>query len=151
MNSSLLLAIFFAGGSTLGLAEPARTSNAEPDEYLSSKSLSMLRNQISQSLTGAGIRVFSPRGWISMREMSVTGFCGGAALGEGMPRFNLSFREETTGRLIQDVQDENGDPLYFNQKPKINNKLGSFRGADGGESWSEMLISQDATWEPNGY
>jgi hypothetical protein len=134
------------------MAADADKSKME-DDYLSLKSLSMPRQQISMSLQAPAIRIYCPRGWICMREMSVTGFTGGAGLGDGMPRFNLSFREESTGTLIQDVQDECvsplPDPLYFNQGTTLSNKLGpKWNGPDGN---SEMLISQEAVWEPNGY
>ena len=96
------------------------------------------------------IRIFNKRGAVVFREMSVTGLGRLLLLPilKGDYRFNLSFREESTGALIQDVQDENGDPLYFNTHPKEFYDMGSFRGNPG---WSLMLISQDAVWQPNLY
>ena len=124
---------------------------AETADYLSPESLAMPRQQIGRAMEAPAIRIYNQRGAVAFREMSVTGLgklLFPPILKAGY-RFNLSFREETTGALIQDIQDENGDPLYFNQNPKVDNEMGSYRG--GPKGWSLMLISQNAVWQPNLY
>ena len=115
---------------------------AETGDYLSPETLAMPRQQIGRAMEAPAIRIYNQRGAVAFREMSVTGLgrlLFPPLLKAGF-RFNLSFREEATGALIQDIQDENGDPLYFNQNPKVNNEMGSYRG--GPQGWSLMLISQ---------
>ena len=105
------------------------------DSYLTPESLAKPRAEIA--LVDSSLRVFNQRGCVSARDWTV---CG-VKLVRFPPinlldyRFGLSFRERTTGTLIVDNQDEYRDPLYLNQRDKDPN----------------LLISQDATWQPNLY
>jgi hypothetical protein len=141
-EASLFVLCFFALASVRAVAETG--------DYLSLESLAMPRQQIGRAMEAPAIRIYNQRGAVAFREMSVTGL--GQLLFpptlKGDYRFNLSFREESTGALIQDIQDENGDPLYFNQNDNECDNMGAFRGDPG---WSLMLISQDALWQPNLY
>ena len=98
---------------------------------------------------GPAIRLYSGRGYVAMRDMTVTGIqrLSFPPLVDRGYRFNLALREEATGTLVQDLQDEGGDPLYYNLAPDVSNKLGVSRG--GPDGWTWVLLSQDALWQPN--
>ena len=105
------------------------------DNFLTPESLAKPRAEIA--LADSSLRVFNQRGCVSPRDWTV---CGVKLL--RFPpiclvdyRFGLAFREQTTGTLILDNQDEYEDPLYLNQKEKDPN----------------ILLSQDAVWQPNLY
>ena len=105
------------------------------ENFLTPESLTKLRAEIA--LADSSLRVFNQRGCVSPRDWTVCGF----KLLRFPPirildyRFGLAFRERTTGTLILDNQDEYEDPLYLNQKEKDPN----------------ILISQEAEWQPNLY
>jgi len=128
--------------------------------FLSPEALSMSRPRIS--LQGRALRLFNVRGSVSFRTGTVTGLKAmlyppfnpsesplppPLGLSEG-GFFGLAFREEQTGTLIQDIQDEFDDPLYLNQKASSANRLGPVYNAN--ES-SSILLSQDAHWWPHCY
>ena len=111
---------------------------------------------------GRDLRLFSLRGSTSFRARTVTGLKAMVypPLNLSDPQitpplglsesgfFNLSFREQHTGTLIQDIQDEFGDPLYLNQKLNSANQLGPVYTE--GEA-SSILLTQDAHWWPHCY
>jgi len=105
------------------------------DGFLTPESLAKPRAEIA--LADSSLRVFNQRGCVSPRDWTVCGF----KLLRFPPicildyRFGLAFRERTTGTLILDNQDEYEDPLYLNQKEKDPN----------------ILLSQEAAWQPNLY
>jgi hypothetical protein len=79
--------------------------------FLTTESLAMPRRQIS--LKGTDLRLFNARGSLTFRERTVTGiaelFIAPRAASRVPVSFNLSFREETLGALIEDNQDEWGE------------------------------------------
>ena len=79
-------------------------------EYLTPDVLAMPRRQIS--LKGTDLRLFNARGSLTFRERTVTGiaelFIAPRSASRVPVSFNLSFREETLGALIEDNQDEWG-------------------------------------------
>ena len=105
------------------------------------------------------LRLFNRRGTTSFRPRTVTGLKAMIFMPFNMSdpqttpplslsdsgHFNLSFREETTGVLIQDIQDEFSDPLYLNQKPAADNRLGPHFGE---REASLLLLYQDGVWSP---
>ena len=111
---------------------------------------------------GRDLRLFNVRGSVSFRRLTVTGLKAmiypplNLSDSQVTPPlglsesgfFNLSFREEETGTLIQDIQDEFGDPLYLNQKPLSANRLGPVYKED---EASSILLTQDAQWWPHCY
>ena len=94
-------------------AEPPKTS---PPDWLTPEALAMLRERISRSLPDSALRLYTNRGFVSLRDMTVTGIqrLSFPPVITREYRFNVAFREEATGVLIQDLQDEGGDPLYYN-------------------------------------
>jgi hypothetical protein len=128
--------------------------------FLSPASLSMPQPRIA--FTGRELRLYSHRGSTSFRGRTVTGLkamiypplnlsdsqvAPPLGLSEG-GFFNLAFREEETGTLIQDIQDEFADPLYLNQKSISANQLGPFYNDNDASS---ILLTQDAQWWPHCY
>lgn len=139
-----LLSGWLLAGSCFGQA-----GAAEQPVWLRPEALGMPREQISTSLPSASLRIYSPRGHVATRDMTVTGIqhlSFPPAVDRGY-RFNLAFREEATGLLVQDLQDEGGDPLYYNLFANMSDKLGAHRSHR--EGWSWVLLSQDAFWQPN--
>jgi len=143
--------------STFRIVPPEGSAS---DLFLSPQSLSMPGPRIS--FQGRDLRLYSLRGSTSFRPRTVTGLKAmiypplnlsdpqispPLGLSEG-GFFNLSFREEQTGTLIQDIQDEFGDPLYLNQRLKSANRMGPVYTED--ES-SSILLTQDAQWWPHCY
>jgi hypothetical protein len=133
---------------------------ADADIYLSPAALSMPLPRIA--LPGRSLRLFSLRGSTSFRGRTVTGLkamiypplnlsdpqtAPPLGLSEG-GFFNLSFRERETGTLIQDIQDEFGDPLYLNSEPRSTDRMGP--AYKDGEA-SSILLTQDAHWWPHCY
>ena len=143
--------------SSFRIAPP---SGADAGIFLSPAALSMPQPQIG--FTGRDLRLYSQRGSTSFRGRTVTGLKAMIypPLNLSDPQiapplglsesgfFNLAFREEQTGTLIQDIQDEFADPLYLDQKPRSANQLGPVYKHD--ES-SSILLSQDAQWWPHCY
>jgi hypothetical protein len=125
-----------------------QTPNAGQQDWLTPEALAMPREQISRSLPDSALRLYTGRGYVSLRDMTVTGIqrLSFPPVITREYRFNLAFREEATGVLIQDLQDEGGDPLYYNLSGPCN-RLGPYRGGPDGISW--VLLAQDATWQPN--
>ena len=135
-------------------------AGADAGVFLSPAALTMPQPRIA--LTGRALRLYSLRGSTSFRERTVTGLKAmiypplnlsdtSAAPPLGLSEsgfFNLSFREEETGTLIQDIQDEFADPLYLNQKTVSANQMGPVYKGD--ES-SSILLTQDAQWWPHCY
>lgn len=133
---------------------------ADADIFLSPTALTMPRPRIA--LTGRALRLYSLRGSTSFRERTVTGLKAmiypplnlsdtSAAPPLGLSEsgfFNLSFREQETGTLIQDIQDEFADPLYLNQKAYSANQMGPVYRDDASSS---ILLTQDAQWWPHCY
>ena len=120
-------------------------------EYLTPDVLAMPRRQIS--LKGTDLRLFNARGSLTFRERTVSGiaelFIAPRAASRVPVAFNLSFREETTGALIEDNQDEWGEGtlnVWQHWNP-ANKELGIYKG------WGDALIlpSQQATWAPDAY
>ena len=105
------------------------------DQFLTPGSLAMARPRIT--LADSCLRLFNKRGSVSPRDWTVCGIKHLRFPPNTIPdyRFGLAFREHTTGTLILDNQDEYEDPLYLNQKEKDPN----------------ILLSQDAVWQPNLY
>lgn len=143
--------------SSFRIAAPAGT---QAGIFLSPQALSMSRPRIA--LQGRALRLFNVRGSVSFRTSTVTGLKAmiyppfnpsetAVPPPLGLPEggyFNLSFREEETGTLIQDIQDEFADPLYLNQKPNSANRLGPVYND---QEASSILLSQDAHWWPHCY
>ena len=143
-SAGLLLNWVLVAGTCLGQTNPAGQQ-----AWLTPEAMRMPREQISKSLSGAALRLYTGRGYVAIREMTVTGIqqlCFHPLCDLGY-RFNLAFREEATGTLIQDLQDEGGDPLGYNLSSAASNKLGVSRG--GPDGWTWVLLSQDALWQPN--
>lgn len=128
--------------------------------FLSPELLSMSRPRIA--LQGRALRLFNLRGSVSFRSGTVTGLKAmiyppfdpsetslppPLGLPEG-GHFSLAFREEETGTLIQDIQDEFADPLDLNQKALSANRLGPVYCES--ES-SSILLSQHGHWWPQCY
>jgi hypothetical protein len=113
------------------------------------------------SFQGRDLRLFSGRGSTAFRDRTVTGLKamifppGNFSDPQQSPplplrlsesgQFNLSFREEKTGTLIQDIQDEIADPLYLNQKEQVAEALGPHYSR---EASSAILLTQQAQWSP---
>ena len=128
--------------------------------FLSPQALTMPGPRIA--FRGRDLRLFSLRGSTSFRPRTVTGLKAMVypPLNLSDPQitpplglfeggfFNLSFREKHTGTLIQDIQDEFGDPLYLNQKLESANQLGPVYTK---EKASSILLTQDAQWWPHCY
>ena len=128
--------------------------------FLSPAALTMPQPRIA--FTGRALRLYSLRGSTSFRERTVTGLKAmiypplnlsdtSKAPPLGLSEsgfFNLSFREEETGTLIQDIQDEFADPLYLDQKTLSADQMGPIYKDD--ES-SSILLTQDAQWWPHCY
>ena len=120
-------------------------------DFLTPDALAMPRRQIS--LKGTDLRLFNARGSLTFRERTVTGiaelFIAPRAASRVPVSFNLSFREETLGALIEDNQDEWGEGtlnVWQHWNP-ANKELGIYKG------WGDALIlpSQRATWAPDAY
>jgi len=118
-------------------------------DFLTPDALAMPRRQIA--LKGTDLRLFNARSSLTFRERTVTGiaelFIAPRAASRVPVSFNLSFREETLGALIEDNQDEWGEGtlnVWQHWNP-ANKELGIFKG------WSDALIlpSQRATWAPD--
>jgi hypothetical protein len=143
--------------STFRIIPPAASAN---DIFLSPQSLSMPGPRIA--FQGRDLRLYSLRGSTSFRPRTVTGLKAmiyppvnlsdpqvSPPLGLSESGFfNLSFREDQTGTLIQDIQDEFGDPLYLDQKLKSANRMGPVYTED---EASSILLTQDAQWWPHCY
>ena len=128
--------------------------------FLSPGALSMSRPRIA--LQGRALRLFNGRGSVSFRPGTVTGLKAmiypplNLSDTQRFPPlglsesgfFNLAFREEDTGTLIQDIQDEFADPLYLNQEPTSANQLGPVYTET---QASSILLSQHAHWWPHCY
>ncbi len=124
---------------------------------MSPEALSMPRGQIS--FRDRDLRLFNNRGTTSFRSRTVTGLKAMIFVPFNMSdpqinpplslsdsgHFNLSFREEKTGALIQDIQDEFCDPLYLNQKLVGDNTLGPHYAPD---KSTLLLLYQDGVWSP---
>ena len=128
-----------------------KLSEALAGQYLTPELLAMPRRQIS--LKGTDLRLFNGRGSLTFRERTVTGiaelFIAPRAVSRVPVSFNLSFREETLGALIEDNQDEWGEGtlnVWQHWNP-ANKELGIYKG------WGDALIlpSQRATWAPDAY
>jgi hypothetical protein len=143
-RAGVLLAWAVMAGTCFGQA-----NQADKEVWLSPEALAMPRQRISMSLPGSAIRLYSVRGCVAIRDMTVTGIqrLSFPPQTDGGYRFNLAFRDEATGTLVQDLQDEGGDPLYYNLVPGVSNKLGANRG--GKDGWTWVLLSQDSLWQPN--
>jgi len=138
------IGLLLLSGACLG-----QTDRRQP--WLTPESLGMPREKISHAMIAPALRVYSERGVASIRDMTVTGLShlSFPPLVDYRYLFNLAFREESTGTLIQDAQDRGGDPLYYNLQPKSREKLGASRNEKDGWTW--VLLSQDAHWQPNCY
>ncbi len=143
--SSIVLLFNCLSDVGMQAAEPPKIS---PQDWLTPETLAMPRERISRSLPDSALRLYTTRGYVALRDMTVTGIqrLSFPPVITREYRFNLAFREEATGVLIQDLQDEGGDPLYYNLSGPCN-QLGVCRGGPNGISW--VLLSQDATWQPN--
>jgi len=133
-------------GGKLNLAQSVAAA-----DFLTSESLAMLRRQIA--LNGTDLRLFNARSSVTFRERTVTGigelFIAPRAASRVPISFNLSFREESLGALIEDNQDEWGEGtlnVWQHWNP-ANKELGIYKG------WGDALIlpSQRATWAPDAY
>ena len=121
--------------------------------FMTADTLAMPRRQIS--LKGIDLRLFNARGSVSFREYTVTGidklWIAPRAASPMHASFNLSFRVETLGALIQDNQDEWGDTMlnvWQNWNPVSDNRaLGIWMNWDN----ALLLLSQRATWAPDAY
>lgn len=145
--------------STLRIPPPA--GSAAGIFFLSPQALTMPGPRIA--FQNRDLRLYSLRGSTSFRPRTVTGLKAmmyppldlsdpQVAPPLGLSEsgfFNLSFREERTGTLIQDIQDEFGDPLYLNQKAESANQLGPVYAKSGASS--SILLTQDAQWWPHCY
>ena len=135
-------------------------TGADAGMFLSPAALTMPKPRIA--FTGRALRLYSLRGSASFRDRTVTGLKAmiypPLNLSDTSPApplglsesgfFNLSFREEETGTLIQDIQDEFADPLYLDQKALSANQMGPVY--NDSES-SSILLTQDAQWWPHCY
>ncbi len=133
-------------GGKLNLAQSVAAA-----DFLTSESLAMPRRQIA--LNGTDLRLFNARSSLTFRERTVTGigelFIAPRAASRVPISFNLSFREESLGALIEDNQDEWGEGtlnVWQHWNP-ANKELGIYKG------WGYALIlpSQRATWAPDAY
>ena len=99
------------------------------------ESLAMPRPQIS--LWDSELRLSNGRGSIAMRDWTVMGLKRLTFPPRLEPeyRFGLAFREQSTGTLILDNEDEYYDSLALNQDPRE----------------TPIMVSQDANWQPNLY
>jgi len=139
--------------STSKLSNKQPASGIDMVKFLSPDALSMPRRQIS--LKGTDLRLFNARGSVTFRERTVTGiaelFLAPRSTGRVPASFNLSFREETLGALIEDNQDEWGDGtlnIWQNWDKAVDNRaLGIWKGWDK----ALILLSQQATWAPDVY
>jgi lysophospholipase L1-like esterase len=130
-----------------------KLSESLAGDFLTPESLAMPRRQIA--LKGIDLRLINARGAVSFREKTVTGidslWIAPRAASRVPAAFNLSFREETLGALIEDNQDEWRDnPLcvWQNWNQALDNRaLGIWK------NWSNalMLPFQGATWAPDAY
>ena len=139
------------------VAEPSWTPPNAPTNVSACERLSMPRGQIS--FRDRDLRLFNARGTTSFRSRTVTGLKAMIFVPFNMSdpqvqpplslsdsgHFNLSFREERTGTLIQDIQDEFFDPLYLNQKIHSDNTLGPHFAE---QKSTLLLLYQDGEWSP---
>lgn len=127
-------------------------------------SLGKARHEISAALPDQAIRITNGRGGVAVRDRTVTGFKSllfpplesdvfSATADQVGYRFNLAFREQESGVLIQDVQDEMVDPLYLNTLPNIHKRLGAmWDPVDYANGIGTLtLVTQDALWQPDAY
>ena len=152
MNRKLVRRIFVdTTAAALLLMSCCTVSESLAGEYLTPDMLAMPRREIS--LKGTDLRLFNARGSLTFRERTVTGiaelFMAPRAAIRVPVSFNLSFREETLGALIEDNQDEWGEGtlnVWQHWNP-ANKELGIYKG------WGDALIlpSQRATWAPDAY
>ncbi|MCX7806082.1 MAG: hypothetical protein N3A38_12950, partial [Planctomycetota bacterium] len=130
------------------------------DGWMAPETLAMPRHRIGRALPDQAIRIRNGRGGVSVRDRTVTGFktlifppvmsdsVSGQAETVGY-RAGLAFREEGSGALIQDVQDEVADPLYFNYRDlKPFDRLGAVMERDRS---TLVMLTQDAVWRPDFY
>jgi hypothetical protein len=123
-----------SGSSPEAKPIPADKQATRPNLF-TAESLAMPRPQIS--LWDSELRLSNGRGSIAIRDWSVMGLkrltFPPRLLVEY--RFGLAFREQSTGTLILDNEDEYYDSLALNQNPQD----------------TPIIVSQDAVWQPNLY
>ena len=132
--------------------------------FLDQDALAMKRSQMGLSLFSVGTRAWNGVGSAAIRDYTVTGvaspmfpplrFDGDAAVARGFAAnsgayaFNLAFRDELNGVLVQDIQDElDMAMLYPDQESDSTPSTccDTFGDAD----TSLVLVHRDTTWRPN--
>ena len=132
--------------------------------FLDQDTLAMKRSQMGLSLFSMGTRVWNGVGSAAIRDYTVTGVSSpmfpplrldgdaavarGFAVNGGAYAFNLAFRDELNGVLVQDIQDEL-DMVMLYPDQESDSTPSTCCDTLGDADTSLVLVHRDTTWRPN--